>query len=1026
MHCENFRAISVRHALTTFVVLSSLVMTKSALAAPFIPKMNVPTSYKDITFGLDEMRQNINSVECGGWDEDSNATVAGTRVNGDVPIPDISPDLPGRRNIGPLFDPKTGIGERSDFEFPDSAWGYSSACSVYDDSYIDDDLKRLQKDLVIHEDGSVEIVDGVGKVDINPYDWCLRTDKATPKFCKRLYDAWRQASAIMPREDPAAACPCPEPNDGCPVGPEKRYCFDPPYTFECRGTSDKRTKVATTWPDDPPQDTTCRTPWDREFYNKMTECHAEPYDVIDDEGNFVETRYRIIVDIWGGHWAIASSYYRHYAENFMVPKISVTAPGGDNVWQVRAECYEYYKETNADGTDYDPKFDVTPGIDEQCEFVISSDDEQNPKKPEWKDGNGHTQKEIVTPDPSLVQENPRDPRNHPEPWKPDSDTNLTLIDIEKLKELQKNFEDPTDVTAIFGTLLTTRQTGSKTVPKNARTDQFDDTDDRDLAIFFEAQQRELLKMTADPQTRLIMPARFLVGLSDDDPLFQYVSQTVSRSDGTVELTLKSGLEDLGNVLKSFQRIFVAPIQEVRIPVLVPLISVAEIDARIADWKLWKIDEDATAILEGRNSFSDAAVTIIEKLERYRERVEQIRLMRGSLLTYLVKLFDSQKQIREYFADWYQQNSVLLEESAQRAVQRRELKRIWRLLQRGMLQADACQIRWCSNHRYSAPIYSLLDNWWGDRQPGEKRNRDYTPQSLTDLGYVQPKDQFFDFSNVKFPRDPWLIPTLWPVQVRVRLPLPPIIGVEPPSPDDFPELPPLPNEAIFSAFPVPSVDLPAKSLITPPSTQDLEPAKNILRTFRKMIDGTDIGTQINEEQALAAGASIDGGDDNFPLDRGSMRGAYCRFPPSILIPPDPDQEHGNPAKIIHVENDLKERLARLFSRWMPEREEDFAGRVARRQQDFPNPNNPPKCHEGVVCYLLPPEKRTSTTWQWFMPDVTGGDFTALGDTLRSQSLPENDNLDKNPYFNASLDTLQRIFPKLSLPITTKLDIPPPTP
>lgn len=1016
----------MRPQLTMSVVSASLLLAGSAVAAPFIPKINEPESYKDIRFGLDEMRQNIDTVQCGGWDTDSNATVDGVTVNGDVPIPDISPDIPGRRNINPLGKPTGGLGERGEFEYPDSAWGYSSACDIYQDSYIDDDLRRLGKDVNIKEDGSVEVVDGVGKVDINPHDWCLRMDKATPKFCKRLYDAWQQASAMVPREDPAAVCPCPEPNDGCPSRPPKRYCFDPPYTFECSGTSDKRTPIATTYPDEPPQDRTCRTTWGPAFFNKMDVCHAEAYDVFDGDGNFVETRFRIIVDEFGGHFAIASSYYRHYAEAFMVPKITVTAPGGDNRWEVRAECYEYYKELNPDGSDFDPKVDVTHGIDEQCEFVIATDGEQTPRKPEWREGDGHEQKETVKADPAVVEEPVRDPRNAPEPWVADTDTNLTLIDMEKLKKKQKKFEDPSDVTGILGTLLTTRQTGSKTVPKNARTDQFDDNDDRDLAIFFEAQQRELLKMTADPQTRLIMPARFLVGLADDDPLFQYVSNTVSRSDGTVEITLKAGLEDIGNVLKSFQRIFVAPIQEVRIPVLVPLASVAEIDALIADWELWKKGEDIAAQKESRSSKSASATAVIDKLKEYRDHIEDVRLMRGALLTYLERLYDSQEEIREYFADWYEQNSALLLVSAERAIQRRELKRIWRLLQRSMLQTDSCQMLWCSNHRYSAPVYSLLDNWWGEREPGEKRDRDYKPQSLTDLDFVQPEDQLYDFSNVKFSSGAWLVPTLWPVQARIRLPTPPLFGVDPPNPDDFPDLPPLPDQDVFAAFPVPSVDLPEKSLIIPPIPQDLEPAKDILREFRKIIDGTDIARQIEEEEELAAGVSIDGGDDNYPLDRDSMRGAYCRFPPSIIIPPDPDQERGNPAKIIHIENDLRERLARLFSRWMPEREEDFAGRVARRNEDFPNPDEPPPCHEDVICYFLPPEMRTITSWQWFMPDVTGGNFTQKGDEIRDEALPENDDLNENPYYGVGVSTLERIFPLLKLPITTRLEVSRPAP
>ncbi len=1025
----------MRFPLTMSVVVASLLLAGSAEAEPFIPKINVPESYKDVHFGLDEMRKNIDSVQCGGWTNVSDASVSDAQVTGYIPTPQFSannPDgskdtvtLPGRRNTDPLGKPTSGLGQRGDFEYPNSAFGFSSACDVMNTTTMDDPDIDSKTD----EDGNVTVRAGEGTIDINPFRWCMREEameKATPTWCKRLFDALRQ---IGPKIDDLEEGRPLIGNPLCRV--PKKYCFD--FTSECRG-----------------QD--CRT-LDAPFFSQTPpECHEEEQP--DGTKIVVIDKEEVII-------AKQASFFRHYAGNFMEPGITVEAPGSDNRWNVRAECYEYYRE-------FDPKVTVTSKDDEQCEFVIATDGESSPRTPEWRpDDEGHKQKEPpkregigpeAGPDFDITREPPRDDRNVPDPWVPDTETNLTLIDIKKLKEQQEKFDDPTDVTAILGTLLTTRQTGSKTVSKNGRTDQFDDSDERKMAMYLEAQQRELLKMTADPQTRLIMPARFLVGLAADDPLFQYVQHTVSRSDGTVEITLKAGLEDIGNVLKSFQRVFVAPIQEVRIPVLVPQASVSEIDARIADWNLWKQDTDrqsqkltkladtltdpaakAKVLAEVsvlRTAF-DGADPLIARLEQYRERVQEVRLLRGALLTYLQKLYESQEKIREYFADWYQENSDLLLVAQKRAVERRELKRIWRLLQRAMLQTDACQMYWCSNQRYSAPVYSLLDDWWGENSENSSRDLQYAPRSLTDLAYQQPSDQLFDFSNVKFPSEPWLIPTLWPVQVRVRLPTPPLVGVIPSAPEHFPELAMLPDEFVFDTFPVPEVSLPEKSSIRPPETSDLEEAKNILRNFRLIVDGTDIERQIEEERALADGESIDGGDDNFPLDRESMRGTYCRFPPSILIPPDstndryfsdpheinhddPDDEKGNPAKIIHVESDLRERLERLFSRWMPNRDEDFAGRVARRSEESSDLKSSSGCHEGVVCYFLPSEKSTTTKWQWFMPNVRGGNFTQKAAELREIFLPINER--ENPYIHASLETLQRMFPNVDLPIVTKLTIP----
>ncbi len=998
----------------SIALASVLLVTASAGAEAFKPQIRETKTFADFTQGLQEMRDNIETVQCGGWVDDSEAQVMGASVKGKLPIPIISPDIPGRSNKGATAKAVTGLGDRGEFEYPDSAWGYSSACDIVEYNgkpMHDDDLAKLGIDLKINEDGSVKMVGGSGEIDINPFAWCIRMDKATPKYCKRLFDAYKQLSAIAPRPDPEALCPCADALNECPPRPPKRYCFDAfedgdeggPYSFVCHGTSDKKDKVTTTFPDAPPQDRTCRTTWEPEFKNKMTECSAT--DVFDDAGNYLGKN--VSVNVPGEHLAVASSYYRHYAQDYHVPGITVKAFSDGTAekiikeWKVRAECYEYYKEE-------DPKQTITSMEDEQCEFIIATPDEQSPDKPQWPPGEGYRQKQDYKPDPVKVQEPPRQNRDTPEPWKADTKTNLNMIDMEKLKEKQKDFEDPSDISQVLGALLPTRQTASKTVSANARTDMFDDTAERGFSKFWEEQQRELLKMTADPQTRLIMPARFLVGLASTDPLYDLVRGVVSRSDGTVEIALKGGLEDLGSVLTSFQRTYIAPLREVRIPILVPLISVEEIDARIFDWKQWQLAEkkDAANPASPRASLDGEAEPLIQKLESYKTIIGKERELRGALAKLLVKLFGPEKEIREYFAQWYKMNTDLLVQAAQRSVQRRELQRIWKLTQQSMLQADECQMLWCANNRYSVPVYSLLDNWWQEEgSEGSGRDPGYKPKSLKEVGYVQPPDLLFDFSDVRFPRDPLRVPVLEPIIVKVKLPSPPLIGQHPEAAELFPDLPTLPGADIFSSFTPPTTDLPPPKRITLPPTVDLDKAKDMLREIRKKIDGKSIDEQKIEEDELKDNPKA--AEENFAMDRKSMRGAYCRFPPSIVIPPDQQEESGNPAKIIHVENDLKERLARLFSRWMPERKEDNAGRVARLRTEGPKSD----CFEDVLCYILPPEKNVFATWQWFMPKGPGADFTGIADDIKSQTLPEED---QNPY-QATMETLKKIFPNITLPI-----------
>jgi hypothetical protein len=199
-------------------------------------------------------------------------------------------------------------------------------------------------------------------------------------------------------------------------------------------------------------------------------------------------------------------------------------------------------------------------------------------------------------------------------------------------------------------------------------------------------------MVADPEVKLIMPARLFTGLADDDPIFQYVRQVIQQPAGTVEVTLKAGLDDLGSAIESLQRIYVAPIQEVPIPILVPLASSAEINARIFDWKQWKQVEEKA----GRSDNAGKADAFIAKLTEYQNAADRVRLLRGALATHVLDLYEPQQKIREYFADWYKKNGTLLQQAMERAVQRRELTRIWRLkspvLSRSMVKALVPRLR----------------------------------------------------------------------------------------------------------------------------------------------------------------------------------------------------------------------------------------------------------------------------------------------------------------------------------------------
>jgi hypothetical protein len=242
--------------LCTFLLASALLITVSgAQAEVFKPHMkDTPESYKAARYGADEVRENIKKVECGGFLSDTSAQLSGNTVTGDMFIPDIrsktrggdiTPGLPGHTNIEMLGQAATGLGKRSDFQFPDSAYGYISSCDIRKNKVFDADLAEAGKHIGLEEGGD-EL--GAGFIEVNPNKWCLvyqytaegelmRDDKglpiknpenkATPYWCLQLYKRLRQ---FADNQDDYVRFPL---GKGPQCFVPKKYCFDD--TRECYG-----------------------------------------------------------------------------------------------------------------------------------------------------------------------------------------------------------------------------------------------------------------------------------------------------------------------------------------------------------------------------------------------------------------------------------------------------------------------------------------------------------------------------------------------------------------------------------------------------------------------------------------------------------------------------------------------------------------------------------------------------------------------------------------------------------------------
>ena len=343
-------------------------------------------------------------------------------------------------------------------------------------------------------------------------------------------------------------------------------------------------------------------------------------------------------------------------------------------------------------------------------------------------------------------------------------------------------------------------------------------------------------------------------------------------------------------------------------------------------------------------------------------------------------------------EWLTENALMFEKYAELSTKRQDVRRSWKEVEQAMNVVTECQLLWCSNHRFTLPIYSLLDNWY---------RRWYEPRelpNLRDLNYVSPKDFEFDFSSMGFAPEEFLIPVLWPVQVRINIPLIPIAPSDP-----LPDLPSLPVANIFNSLPVPNVTLPPKRIIPAPIAADdalLDAAKNKIIEMRNRIGGA----QSMEIRRQPVG-----------IFRSSMQDAYCKFPISIVLPASTDPDVQNTNKIVHIENDLNERLQRLFARWSPNQYEDFLAKQARIQAEFPAPKKP-KCSDDGVCIDLPEEREERRSWQWFSPE-NPQDFTQLYEQM-IPSFIENDDATENPFLQ-SITVLKRLFPNLYIPEDTNI-------
>lgn len=920
-----------------------------------------PVSMTEITQEIEFINQNISTVQCGGW---LDAGALKTDTLADIATPEDT-SVPGFANK-PFDALKTGGGVRGGYRYPSNAYGYASACWMYDEA-------------------------------LNPDQLCMIGPlKATPKECKDLHDkiqkkketAGRPLDCGIPRHqcfDFSGICE----GQDCRCGLKFRCeIWTPGTLISIKNVRDLQAYGCALVPATPNADGECIP----EFNYDGPSCVLGPAG-------------EIIIVSPAVYYGVIAPYYRHYGlqpdeDKTKFPANLATLRGfainsEGQTQRAAAECYEYPFVKDA-------LTSVAQDREDRCEIYETKQSDGDP--PVWKT---LSQKGEVRPNGGMSPYTPdeldpsRPDRTVELPWVKDDKTNLTLLDMDKVRELRENADDREEISDYLAVVHPEQRIAAITT-QGIRADSFDDTtnaegtsaEQRAFVQWWQRQQSVLTDIMQPPTVRIILPASYATGFDPNDPLLHFAGQGISTMDGTVEMEVRAGDGLLGSVFSALASSVTLPVQEVRVPVVVPLATDLELDALIHEWQQWEV----------RNGKQGAAEGVIAKLNSYKEQTQKVRLLRSSLATTTTQLLSSQQELRQFFADWYKRNVQTIAAWDSGADARKKVAEAWRDVAKEFLRIhDDCELKWCSNARFTLPVYSLLDTWLPDR-PSLTSFVDNPDYNLTAPGtshFPRTPDVTADFSAFSLSSDSISVPVLDVTQVRLDLPEPKD-GVNPPDLSTMPDIPHIPDELlipevhIFDDITLPDISTPDDAMSLPPS-----PPQNF--------DG--IVEKLNSIKEVVKHAG-----DTYCAFRSSTTGGaplYPRVPPQASSESSEEAEgrHSNEQwrRIVHTEYDLRERVSRLFARRLPLVKQDYRGRVERLG------GVAPRCTNDVICTTLEPERMLSFTWQ-LKANVQEQTFEEVTNEVKDAVRPESE--EKNPYLQ-SLDVLQRIFYPLSKPPSVDL-------
>lgn len=446
-----------------------------------------------------------------------------------------------------------------------------------------------------------------------------------------------------------------------------------------------------------------------------------------------------------------------------------------------------------------------------------------------------------------------------------------------------------------------------------------------FTVWWQRQQSKAHKLDG-PRLRVLLPASWKDNLDLLQPLISPApfdpndpAYLKNPKQQTVEVVMQIRDDLLGDVQRFLERSILTPHREEVIPVVVPAGSAADYRARAHGWcKWWQGLQNA----DGITCDDGPAADLIDKLEEYADRIDEVRAMRAEIDGYAGKYLEMHKEMTDAIITWMDQNFADYDAYVANLEEFKEAKEDWEEIAEIYQEfEDDINMPWCRNDRFTLPIYSFLDPWWPrpdgyDDDPPVPQTAPETvtptenrvwlvdtvtgqPQLFPDLPVNDYKDIVLDLSHFERTATGVVLPVIKPVEVSIdwETLVPPLGDIDP---ADIPELPDLPPVPTFKADII--ANLPPVTTATLPST---------VSAFAPPQDLTDVKKELAKIKVLIQAMS-----DSYKIFWDTMS-----IDPYLgLIQPRAEEDcyrvglnGGVDNRCNHVEADLIERFTRLGSR-----------------------------------------------------------------------------------------------------------------